>query len=428
MNFFCGLSSAGVAELVRSARRRVCYAAPGLHDEPAAAIVEAADRLGADSVVVCLDLDESVLRMGYGTLDGVARLRNRGLVVNHAPGLRRGLLVVDDEGFVFTPTPLYLEAELPEAVAQNAVRLTGAQVTEALARLSPAARELAVTQANDAGEAKRLSALPSEIRTAPVTADRFDEVAGRIKEAPPVRFDIARQVRVFEPYLQYVELKLSGAAIQRHRVRIPESVQSLGASPELEGRLQTTFRLIEENSRISSEPLDEALDKIRKNLTRSLGKDHGRVVLKSAKLVLEERLTELRALLEKHKAAVEKNLQRDLDRSKKQVVEHYVPLVQRNPPDAMVGQLFMQGKPNAAQARHWLNGELDPVFPKAADLVQGMALEVRYKDVTFETLNQKDFLTLVREAFPHVDWERPYEQFRAAGEAAEARPVDRLAN
>jgi hypothetical protein len=33
----------------------------------------------------------------------------------------------------------------------------------------------------------------------------------------PVRFDIARQVRVFNAYLQYVELKLTGAAIQSWR-------------------------------------------------------------------------------------------------------------------------------------------------------------------------------------------------------------------
>jgi hypothetical protein len=51
-----------------------------------------------------------------------------------------------------------------------------------------------------------------------------------LKEAPPVRFDLARQVRVFEPYLQYVELSLTGAAIQRHRLAIPPSIQKLGAA------------------------------------------------------------------------------------------------------------------------------------------------------------------------------------------------------
>ena len=45
-----------------------------------------------------------------------------------------------------------------------------------------------------------------------------------------------------------------------------------------------------------------------------------------------------------------------------------------------------------------------------------MELTETYKDVTFETLNWKDFLPLIREAFPDVNWERTYKVFRAAGQ------------
>jgi hypothetical protein len=46
-----------------------------------------------------------------------------------------------------------------------------------------------------------------------------------------------------------------------------------------------------------------------------------------------------------------------------------------------------------------------------------MELEQTYKDVTFETLNKQDFLSFIKVAFPTVvDWERAYEEYRAAGE------------
>lgn len=48
-----------------------------------------------------------------------------------------------------------------------------------------------------------------------------------------------------------------------------------------------------------------------------------------------------------------------------------------------------------------------------------MQLDVRYKDVTFETLNREDFLKTIKAAFPQVDWEKAYSEFRAAGEEAE---------
>ena len=37
----------------------------------------------------------------------------------------------------------------------------------------------------------------------------------------------------------------------------------------------------------------------------------------------------------------------------------------------------------------------DGVFPKVENLIQNMELEQTYKDVTFETLGQPNFLTLI---------------------------------
>jgi hypothetical protein len=88
-----------------------------------------------------------------------------------------------------------------------------------------------------------------------------------------------------------------------------------------------------------------------------------------------------------------------------------------HPPDSLSGQLLTD-KPTAEDARRWLQIQLNSVFPKADDLISKMELVRTYKDVTFETLNRKDFLPLIKDAFPAVNWERAYEEFRAAGERA----------
>jgi hypothetical protein len=79
----------------------------------------------------------------------------------------------------------------------------------------------------------------------------------------------------------------------------------------------------------------------------------------------------------------------------------------------MRGQFLNFDEP---EARIWLDHELDRAFPKAETLIQKMQLDVRYKDVTFETLNREDFLAAIKKVFPHVDWEKAYSEFRAAGE------------
>ena len=418
---FCSLTPSRLADLVRSAQQAVCYAGPGIQLDLAQAMVEVAGRVGKEMLTVSLDFDDRVMRMGYGNVDAVKLLLDAGIAVQSSPGLRTALVVVDNEGYIFTPTALYLEAEPTDGAASNAVRMSGEQVSQALARLSPAAKTIAIAQAKTPEAKQRIEALTVDVVSAPITPEKLAEVTSSLETAPPVRFDLARQVRVFEPYLQYVELSLTGAAIQRHRMAIPEKIQNLGGSEELENRLRTTFELIEKGSKLSSKPLEDALNEIRKNFTPSLGKDHGRVVLKAAKPHLVTRLKEFRIKLEAHQKSVAEDLQKHLDTSREQIVAYYLQRVIEAKPDAVRGQ-SLNGEVSEMAAKRWLTGQLDRVFPSAESLIQEMKLEERYKDVTFETLNREDFLDSVKDAFPTVDWEKAYSEFKAAGQSEAKDP------
>ena len=183
----------------------------------------------------------------------------------------------------------------------------------------------------------------------------------------------------------------------------------------MQSRLNTTFDLIEHESNLSSRPIEDELNEIRKNFTPSLGKDHGRVVLKAQKPLFEKRLSELRGKVEKFKTEIKEGLQKQLNASRDEVVRYYVRRVIESPPDAFSGQLLTD-TPTEDDAQKWLHRQLDAVFPTAEELIKNMELDETYKDVTFETLNRKDFLPLIQKAFPDVNWERAYKEFRAAGE------------
>jgi hypothetical protein len=65
--------------------------------------------------------------MGYGTLEGLKTLRNAahqlGTVVCHQPGVRIGLLIVDEITLVYSPTPLLLESGTTRPDRPNAIQL-----------------------------------------------------------------------------------------------------------------------------------------------------------------------------------------------------------------------------------------------------------------------------------------------------------------
>lgn len=412
---FSALSSDRIAKLISSAKTRVVYAAPGIQDLPAVALVGLTQGLFSPYLTVSLDFDERTLRMGYGSLEAIELLRSAEIGITHSPGFRSGVLIVDDRGWIFTPIAHYLEDDPHSDETPNAIELSQPQVELFALRFCPATKFEAIHAEKDPDAATEIADLPDELGINQVDDDHFEEVKEAIKFAPPVKFDVVRQVRVFEPYLQYVEMKLSGAAIQNHRVQIPADIQKLGASADLEGRLRTTFDLLSRSSSLSSGKLEEELNQIRKDLTPSLGKSHGRAVLKSAKPHFEECIRTIRAQLVKHQEKVKKDLQSSLDESRQQVVKYYLPLAKANPPNAVIGGSMIQPPPDEVFEK-WLNRRLENAFPTADELVEKMELEVRFKDVTFETLNEPDFIDSVKKAFPDQNWDKVYSEFRAAGE------------
>ena len=80
-SFFCNLSSDRIEEIINRSNKYVCYAAPGIRSGPAAALKNAAERLGKDMVVVWIDFDEHVMRMGYGEIEAVKILQDAGFTL-----------------------------------------------------------------------------------------------------------------------------------------------------------------------------------------------------------------------------------------------------------------------------------------------------------------------------------------------------------
>ena len=262
---------------------------------------------------------------------------------------------------------------------------------------------------------QELFPVTSEIGQEEIPQRLFSQTEKALEQAPPVPFDVARRVHVFQPYIQYVEVSLRGCAIQRHRIEVPSSLQGIAPDAELASRLRTTFELIEQSSDVSSKKLETELKKVRDDLTRTLGKPWGRILLRCARPLFDQRIRELQERLAKHKTSVKDKLAQRLAESQEQLVHHFLPLVRKSPPDALLAEITSL-PPTDDQIMAWLNAELGGVIPKPADLVTDMTLDVQFRDVTYETLKEDGFAERLKEAYPWVDWAKPFAEFEAAGE------------
>jgi hypothetical protein len=73
------------------------------------------------------------MRMGFGDISAVKTARDAGITVQSIPGLRTGLVIVDNEGYIFTPTALYLESDRPRIAAVRVVDMSSSNAWAELA-------------------------------------------------------------------------------------------------------------------------------------------------------------------------------------------------------------------------------------------------------------------------------------------------------
>lgn len=163
------------------------------------ALLDCAQRIGKENLILCLDVSEHAMRLGYGDMESLKKLKQFGMVIQHIENLRFGLIVIDGNGFSFTPNALFLESESAHSAGINALKLTSDQVQEALVRLSPAARAIYIASNNEI-QANAYEHIPV-VQQTNVDNELISAISHSLVQAPPAAFDLSRQVRVYSAYL-----------------------------------------------------------------------------------------------------------------------------------------------------------------------------------------------------------------------------------
>jgi len=391
-------------EAIRNAQHRLVFLAPGVNFDIAAALTGAWQRLGIDAVTVILDVDPEVCRLGYGTLEGLKTLREAasglGALVCHQPGVRLGLLISDDTTLIYSPTPLLIEVGSKQAEQPNAIILDA--VPKQLAR--------------DIGLGDNPN-LDRVIGLDPVKPHQIDELAQDLSVAPPVKFNLARQVRVFTSRFQFVDLEMTGCYISRKKVPIPSSLLGLSNKKDIESQFHAHFNLINSgrievrhNDKVfTEEDLRKKKQQIVTDYLISLT-GYGNVVPRAHKEKLKIEVDELCEDIFVFSEGIKNILQTHMDNNVAALVSALFPAVKQNPPKKYT-KIYGLNIPEK-QLQALLNEDIKAAFGKAENLVQDMRVNLVFKDVAYESLIDKKFLEVARAAMPGVSF--LHEEYKAA--------------
>jgi hypothetical protein len=389
---------AQVIEFVRSARERLIFVAPAVSEIVANAISQRATLIGTSATVI-LDTDPEVYRLGYGEPDSLKLLEEAAdgshLILRRQPGLRLCIVIADDRTLIFAPTPQLIEAGPNTAGGANAIYLGS---------LPPGLeRDLETDQGRPRIGAEAL------------TSEDSDRVRRDLQDNPPQKFDIARRMRVFNSYYEFADLELTGVQIDRKQVRIPEHLMGV-ADERTRARLRSHFQLVPEDSKLSGAHLRKDRDLIADTFLHSVPK-FGNLVRRIDKPKLEAAVAGLRQRVSEFKKKLEEQLDTSIERSRAELLKALLPAVSRKPPKQW---RFSDGqKPDKETCRRFVERDLGRAFGTANQLLSGMEVTLRFKGLTYETLNDQEFLKAVEKAQPPLDVKRLHEEYDAAKATSE---------
>jgi hypothetical protein len=355
-------------------------------------------------VVVVLDFGEQVFRLGYGHYDSVKMLEEAGQVVRQQPGLRIGVLILDNQGWVYNLPPMAVEGQ--HKLMLNAMTLTAEQVGEVV-------RTLVTPTVEIEGRARPRF----EIGNTLIAPETRQQVAKAIEQSPPAAFDLQRQVSVYRAHIQFVEIELEGGRIEQRTIKLSKSIkeQAFSKDKAFQKRLRASYKLIEVSELDFLRELRDEVDKLRM-FTPSLGKRLGRVILISHKALFMTTVGLLEQLIERKRQEVAALLDKEIEESLLALAKIFVPNYMATPPNDL---LFRCSKVTEEIVQSYILEQLRRESPTGEQLLHGLNLHCTFKDVTLEMLRDEEFQNKVSELFPYESWAKPFKESLAVEQPAD---------
>jgi hypothetical protein len=399
---FAVASDDALVQLIASARNRLVVIAPALTKPVADAVSLRLIDLGQLDIIVILDADPEVYRLGFGDQEALEAIRtasaNNLFDLREQPGVRIGVVVSDDTTMIYSPVSKNVEAGSGSAEKPNAIILTGS-----------AAHCIASAAGADYSE----TAPKPEVGGKALELTKVQEMQVNLQGNPPKPFDITRKMNVFSSRVQYVEFSVSNYQLTTRQIALPPELSDV-VDEDLKNRI--TGRIspfdgvgalaITIKSEGKSETLsvdDRWLKKERKRIEDEYTfqiNNFGRAILSNDGLAFDRATSRFQTILEKYQVALRDKLIESKADFEKRIIKEFEPKWDARPPARVTARLAKYKiEATTANVRSELKRLASKIFEDAISFDEPK-VRALYKNVAPENIRDPGFSDVLRN---HMD-------------------------
>lgn len=381
---FVAITEEYLISKINTAKTRVAFIGTGFNSNVADAVVK--KRNLVENII--FDNNSDVYRIGYGYAESLKILRDAGIQMQETHNIRINVLVADDEALIYSPTPLIVENPVKESFP-NGIIIDYDAVAGLFNVVEIANKQFA--------KEKGLTDSQSDTQKLVVTTltdTSISQTLQIIKENPP-KLDLHRKLNVYNARIKFIEIQLSGFNIKQHKVKIPSDLLLVAKDDEnVQKQLSATYNLFntfdkESNLVKRTKKIQDSVKRLREKYTLNLT-GYGAMCFVSKIPEIEREIQEIQNEIELTKKDLARKINLEIDNSKKALSKALVPVVQNNPPQALRDNLFDSKKITVKVARSFVDNQLDKAFITGNSYLADMKLEVRYKNLTLNTLENPE--------------------------------------
>ena len=249
---FTALNTRNIVGLIDATKQQLTYAAPGINNEIAAAIVRCKQNNPGIKIEIIIDNDPDAIRFGYGSFEGINTLILNKIKLRYHNGLRIGLISTELVSYIFNPSPQIVEEEPKDSATPNAIILSEHEV----------AKILKSTQYKDEpGKDKPISEIGNNV----MSKEEMKNIQKDLEIRPPIKPNLFRQMNVINSVFQLVETHLTGARVQAKTFTL--TPQDLGIKDkEIAKRIRASYKIIENEAIVELSELEEMHYKIKEHV------------------------------------------------------------------------------------------------------------------------------------------------------------------
>ena len=303
----CKVDEEQLAAWIDGATGTIQYLGPAITQRLAHKILAAEKRTGERSHVV-IQLDDEMDRSGYGQTVGIRTLHDDGAYIQHRDGLRIAAFTAPGTGVVWSPIAervdpidrvsvngIWMEGAELHALRRWMNRMMGMQgpeesATHGAGSDTPHSAHLAQGSIDEeevsartnqratgesSSEAVDQRHVPAEPEAHLRTIDErtIEKVETHLKEHPPRDFKEEKQTEVYQGYVGFVEIHVTGASLSgATTLAVPKELTELGLEADLRSRLSERMRIdLSGSVDLGVSEVNKRVDAFQRNLHKANG-------------------------------------------------------------------------------------------------------------------------------------------------------------